>query len=67
MELFRPLPVVGVEAGFGLHDGAVGPGELGLDAVVFGQDDLGEERLAAQSPLGVVAGLEELVAVGRQG
>jgi hypothetical protein len=56
VKLAIALPVVGVEARFGVHDRVVGTGELGLDAVVLGDDDLGEEGLVAQALLGVVAG-----------
>ena len=63
MELFGALPVVGVEADLGVHDRVVGSGELGLDVVVLGDGDLGEERLAAQAALGVVAGRSGFMSV----
>ena len=58
------MPVVGVESDFWVHDRVIYPCELGFDAVVFGEDDFGEECLVAQAFLCAVGGLVELPAVG---
>ncbi|MDR3359431.1 MAG: hypothetical protein LBO20_01990 [Bifidobacteriaceae bacterium] len=67
MELPGALPVVGVETVLRLHGGVVDVLEGVLDLPVFGQDDLGEEGLVAQSFAGWVEAEAEVVGVGGQG
>ncbi|WOF23914.1 hypothetical protein N8K70_04320 [Microbacterium betulae] len=66
VELAGALPEFGVESVGGVEDGLVDADELRGHVKVLFERDLGEERLVAQAPAGVVAGEVERVGVGGQ-